>query len=195
MRLRDAPSTTVTVEKYCFNLPLYTSRYHVKPPIHLLRYGVCAGTDSGRYRIYRYQEAVIVPMSVYGSYTCKRVEVMVMVVGGPRFPLCFLDSDVFEHKRTVQVKELWMHDQGREKRSSFLFHMRGRLGNIPTHAAISWNRWFNMLRCLLQLLLLTCGCFLIMYPCSNSNARQRPRSKAFGDPWETCMPCMPMRAP
>ena len=124
---------------------------------------------------------------------CKRVKFIVVV--GPWLPLCFLDFDVFWPRGQSKWKNCWMHDQGRRRRSSFLFHMPGRLGNIPTPAAINWNGLFNMRRCLLLLLLLKFGCFLIMYPCSNSNARTRPRSKAFGDPWETCMRCMRMRVP
>ena len=102
---------------------------------------------------------------------------------------------VFWPKGQSKWKNCWMHDQGRRKRSSFLFHMPGRLGSIPTPVATNWNGLLKKHRCLLLLLLLKFGCFLIMYPCSNSNARKRPRSKAFGDPWGTCMRCMPMRVP
>ena len=92
-------------------------------------------------------------------------------------------------------KKCWMHDQGPRKRSSPLFHTPGRLANIQTPAAINWNRLLNMRRCLSLLLLPTFGCFLIMYPSSNSNARKRPRSKAFAAQWEICMRCMRMKVP
>ena len=80
-----------------------------------------------------------------------------MVLVGPLFPLCFLDFDWPNGQS--KWKNCWMHDQGRGRRSSFLFHTPGRLGNIPTPVATNWNGSLIMCHCLQQLLLQTFGCF------------------------------------
>ena len=145
----------------------------------MVRYdGAYAGNDSGRYRTRVVTQRLPMTVSVRGSrswWSWWRLDC--------RFP--HLNSWILMFfwlaKGQSKWKKCWMHDQGLRKQSSRLFHIHGKLGNIPTLAAINWNGLLNMRHCLLLLLLLTFGCFLIMYPCSNSNASKRPRSKASGD--------------